>query len=202
MYCMNIKNRKKNGIFFFMHTFTTKYDLLLAGTAKIPKNSLKLPEGLKIEIVNEDNFELIKIYDKQFHSIDRSDLLRIAFIKPPFRRSKIAIRDGKCVGYGCIRYSDGSWNNICPLVGENASIAEMILQELISDFKLEGQQLDIYIPAENSNQAVPLLGKYGIDKPQEVLPMMSTDVEKGNAICEKIPWNKLFGHLVDYVTMI
>ena len=145
---------------------------------------------------------MIKTYDKQFHCIDPSELLRMALIKPPLRRSKIAIRDGKCIGYGCIRYSDGSWNNICPLVADDASIAEKLLHNLIADFKLEGQQLDIFIPAENNDQAVPLLEKYGIDKSQEVLPMMTNDVGKGKALCNTIPWDKLFGLLVDYGTII
>ena len=126
----------------------------------------------------------------------------MAIIKPPFRQSKIAMRDGKCIGYGCIRYSDGTCNKMCPLVAEDAYIAEIILWELITEFKLEGQLLGICIPAENRYQAVPLLETYGIDTLQEVIPMMSTDVEKGKAICDRIPWDKLFGLLFAYGTII
>ena len=176
--------------------------LSLKGTAKIPANILKLPKGTTIETVNENNFELIKAYDQQFQSINRSDVLRMTLLKPPIRRSMIAIRNGKCMGYIGIRHSDCSWNRICPLIADDISIAENLLHDVIADFKLEGHQLHIFIPGENKKQAVPLLENYGIDTFQNVITMMATDIEKGKVLLDAIPWRKLFGLLYGYGTII
>ena len=160
-----------------------------------------MPRDIKIETIHEGNFSLVKTYDQQYYSVDRSDILRMALIKPPFRRAKIAISHGKCIGYGCVRYSDETWNNICPLIADDPSVADILLRHMINDFQLENQALDIYIPEENLDQAVPLLRKYGINKQQEVLPMMTNDIEQGKAICHDVPWKNMYGVLFNYGTL-
>ena len=168
----------------------------------IPPQTTTLPPDVTLETLDESNFHLIKDYDKQFYSVDRSQLLKRSLVHSPVRATKIAIRDRKCIGYGCMRRTDGECHMICPLLADDETIADMILRELIIEHEIKGQWLDIFVPKANMDNTLKLVAKYGVDSPRDIETVMCTEPEEGKLINARVPWNKIYGLLFNNLTMI
>ena len=127
-------------------------------------------------------------------------MLEMFLNHPPIRKTQLAIRDGKCVGYICVRQkADGT--QLCPLVADDVTIAELLLRTTILMFGLHGKFIYMYVPDQNFDVTKLLLRRYGMTLPDKLVgaTMMCTKPEVANRM--KIPWQKIFCAFLNNWTM-
>lgn len=176
--------------------------MIFSGQARLPdKESTPLDQSQPyvIEPLDESNFELLAQYDKDIYPIDRSKLLRKFLNNPPLRTTKLAILNGKCRGYLCVRKTGDKYITICPLLADTRDIADILLAETIREQNIQGQFIDIFIPQANFEQTRDVVNKYGISELGAIETVMCTDPEAANEMT--IPWQKVYGQLFNTITM-
>ena len=150
------------------------------------------PDNITSESVTASNFQLLADYDRTIYPVDRSKMLEIFLNHPPMRETLLAIRNGKCVGYICIRQTTDDVM-ICPLVADDVTIAEFLLRTAIQMQELQGKRVEIYVPGDNLNTTKTLLNRYGITVPER--PIVETVMcTKPEMACRmNAPWQKIYG---------
>ena len=127
-------------------------------------------------------------------------MLEIFLNHPPQRETQLAIRDGKCVGYICIRQTLQD-THISPLVADDVTIAEFLLRTAIKTHELQGKRIAIYVPDENIGVTKTLLSRCGMTSPEK--PVVETAMCTKPVVARSInfPWRKIYGLLMNNWTI-
>ncbi|XP_015906193.2 uncharacterized protein [Parasteatoda tepidariorum] len=106
-----------------------------------------LPEDVSIHRFDEKLLELVYDYDLQVAGYERRAFLDLSF-KEQNSKILIALRKGRCVGYGGIKLTCPGAKRIGPLYADDSKIAEALLKSLLKGFE-EGKGVVIVIPTPN-----------------------------------------------------
>lgn len=95
-----------------------------------------LPNGVAIEIFEDSYLSLIYDYDRKLIGYDRSLVIKLT-CKEPDSRTYLAIKNGKCVGFGIAKISCQENALIGPLYADEKEVAEVLLKKLIMSLPQE-----------------------------------------------------------------
>ncbi|GFT68745.1 acetyltransf_18 domain-containing protein [Nephila pilipes] len=90
----------------------------------------KLPDGVQIQCLKENNFDSMLEYDQTLVGYDRKHILDI-ICKENNTKILIALKDGACVGYGIIKRNIFDAARVGPLYADDSRVAEVILRKLL-----------------------------------------------------------------------
>lgn len=91
-------------------------------------------------------FDAIAAYDRPFHPVDRSDLLRSWVLHPSFHSAAV-VANGRVRGYASLRPCRNGWR-FGPVVADTPAVAEQLLVGLMSRVAGDPVQLDVPEPNE------------------------------------------------------
>ncbi|GFQ81367.1 n-acetyltransferase domain-containing protein, partial [Trichonephila clavata] len=92
--------------------------------------SNKLPEGVEIRSLEQNNFESMLSYDRTLAGYDRKFILKSS-IREKNSKTLIALKDGACVGYGVVKRNIFDAALVGPLYADDACVAEVMLRKLL-----------------------------------------------------------------------
>ena len=87
-------------------------------------------------------------------------------------------------------------------MADDAVVANALLRELIVDYWLEGETLEMCVPMENIDESYKLISTYGVDTFKEFEYVMCTKPDEGKAMFDDIPFKKIYGVMGNGLTAI
>lgn len=124
-----------------------------------------LPGDVLIHPFQDGHLNLMYDYDLQVTGYERQRFLHLNFNEPN-SKTLVALKNGRCVGYGIIKLSCPGAKRVGPLYADDSKIAEALLKSLIEEFK-EGRGVVIVIPSSNL-EAQMLIDKLTIPSNQAI----------------------------------
>ncbi|CAL1266664.1 unnamed protein product [Larinioides sclopetarius] len=113
---------------------------------------------------SEEILSAVFAFDKLLHKRDRSLILRQTFSWSSCR-SKVALLQGKVIGYACLRHVVTEHWIISPFYADTEDIAEMLLYELLQEFDFSQAPKGIQIRFPDKNIGCKrLVEKFGFRK--------------------------------------
>ena len=117
---------------------------------------------IQIRSILADDYEQIFKLDRECFGVARDDFLRfwLTGAAPEYRQSKVAIHDGKIVGFGTIRQCVEGFK-IGPLFADDAMIAQELVGGLINE--ISDQSIIILDVPEPNHDAVALAERFELE---------------------------------------
>ncbi|GIY76145.1 acetyltransf_18 domain-containing protein [Caerostris darwini] len=90
----------------------------------------QLPDGIVLEPFQESHLPSMFEYDLALMGYERRKALELN-CKEFGSKTLVALKDGKCVGFGTIKRSCTNWGQVGPLYADDPAVAEVLLRRLI-----------------------------------------------------------------------